>query len=103
MADGENVYLVVDDFVHDAVGFDDQLVKLFGIRRHGVEAFKRNIGAREGELLKLRNLADDLVVPAYGIFMRKLIRNRKKDVLKERLRVRGELWRHLATFDAVCL
>ena len=24
MADGENVYLVVDDFVHDAVGFDDQ-------------------------------------------------------------------------------
>ena len=47
MADGEDVYHVADDFVHDAIGFDDQLVKSFGIRWHGVETLKRNIGARE--------------------------------------------------------
>ena len=27
MADGENVYFITDDFVHDAVGFDNQLAK----------------------------------------------------------------------------
>ena len=103
MADGEDVHLVADDFVHDAIGFDDQLVKPLGIRRYGVETLKRNIGAREGEMLKLRNVADDFVVPANGIFVRKLLLDRKKNVLKERLRVWGELRCHWAALDTACL
>ena len=102
MADGENVYFVADDFVHDAIGFDDQLVKSFGIRRRGVEALEWNIGAREREMLKLRNIADDFVVPAKGIFVRKLFLDRKEDVLEEPLRVRGELRCHLAALEAAC-
>ena len=103
MADGENVYLVADDFVHDAIGVDDQLVKSFGIRWQGVEALERNIWTRERIMLKLRNVADDFVVPANGVLVRKLLLDRKKNVLKEQLRVWGELRRHWAALDAACL
>ena len=52
---------------------------------------------------KLRNIADDFVVPANGILVRKLLLDRKKNVLKEQLRVWGELRRHWAALDAACL
>lgn len=103
MADGENVHLVADDFVYDAIGVDDQLVKSFGIRWQGVEALERNIWARERIMLKLRNVADDFVVPANGVLVRKLLLDRKKNVLKEQLRVWGELRCHWAALDAACL
>ena len=49
VADRQDVAFVRDDFVDDAIGLDDQLVKSFGIRRHGVIALDGNGWMRERE------------------------------------------------------
>lgn len=52
MADGENVYLVADDFVHDPIGAAKGLAEIIGVRRDCVEAFKGDAVAGLGVVLE---------------------------------------------------
>ena len=53
MADGKDMYLVSNDFVHNPVGTAEGLAEIGGVRRNRVEAFKRNAVAGEGMVLHL--------------------------------------------------
>ena len=53
MADGKDADFVFDSFVHDAVGFDDDLAEQVGIWREGFKAFRRNFHAEQREVCEL--------------------------------------------------
>lgn len=102
VANRKNVDFVFDDFVNDAIGFDDQLVKAIVVRRYGVVALDGNRRTREGKLLKLCNVMDDLIVPADGILVGKFFFDCEEDVLEEGLRVGRELGSHFAILTVAC-
>ena len=52
MADGKDMYLVSNDFVHDPVGTAEGLAEIVGIRRDCVKAFKWNAVAGLGVILE---------------------------------------------------
>lgn len=80
MANRENAAFVADNLVDDAVGLADELAEPFGIRWNFVKAFARNDRTGERERFQLRNGMDNLVIPTDGVFARKIIPNRQKNV-----------------------
>ena len=94
MADGENVYLVVDDFVHDAIGTAEGLTEFVGVRRDRVEAFKRNAIAGEGMIFECQDGALNVVVPAQGVCNGLCVGNGVNNVIQEALGMRREIGFH---------
>ena len=72
VADREDVDFAFDDFVDDAIGFDDQLVKSLGIRRDAVVALDGNGLMREGEVAESVGCFSQLHLPANAAFGKQL-------------------------------
>ena len=53
MADGKDMYLVSNDFVHDPIGTAESLAEIVSIRRDRVKSFKRNVVTGPGMILHL--------------------------------------------------
>ena len=94
MADGENVYLVVDDFVHDAIGTAEGLTEFVGVRRDCVEAFKRNDIAGEGMIFECQDGALNVVILAQGVCNGLCVGNGVNNVIQEALGMRREIGFH---------
>ena len=94
MADGENVYLVADDFVHDAIGTAEGLAEFVGVRRDRVEAFNRNAIAGEGMIFECQDGALNVVVPAQGVCNGLCVGNGINNVIQETLGMRREIGFH---------
>lgn len=85
VANRKNVNFVFDDFVNDAIGLDDQLVKAVVVRRYGKVALDGNGRTREGKIAKSVGSFAKLCFPAYAIVGVELGCNAEDDFLKKRL------------------
>ena len=82
MADGENVNLVTDRFVHDAVRLADDLPQAVGISGNGVETFGGNNWPRERKVGKPVGIVQDALAPSVGILDAESIFDLRKDIKK---------------------
>ena len=87
VADGEDVNLLFGDFVHDAVGLDDELAEPVGIGRKCVETFGWDSCADVVEVGELACGFVEFTCPAHGIVKGKFAGNDAKNVVALVLRV----------------
>ena len=100
MANGENVYFVTDDFVHDAVGAAEGLAEFVGVRWDCLETFERNASAGMGEVLKLHHAFVNVGMPSQSVIRVKFLCNSSENAREELPRVRRPLGCH--AFSSRC-
>ena len=99
MADGENVNLVTDKFIYDAVRFANDLAEPVGINRNDVEALHGNAWPREREVAYVGCRCAQLAFPSQGVVNGESLSNSEDDIIKKSLGV----WRPKNDYIAVSL
>ena len=82
MADREDVNLVTDRFIHDAIGFADDLPQTVSISGNGLETLGRNNWPRERKVGKPVGIVQDALAPSVGILDAESVFDLRKDIKK---------------------